>query len=149
MSSSSGCFANRAPSTVLVSHFSRYPSMTNLVSVPGRNINSSQCGIRLNMEKPRIRYRPSSDFTWMSLMTSGVKMLLRPSTDLWPSSLPLMSGCAPLKNELALGWLKVVVVPELPPADELPEGRRRGHPVDPEFAFQQFVVVGGELRVDA
>jgi len=63
--------------------------MTNLVSVPGRNISSSQCGIRLNIEKPRIRYRPSSAFTWMSLMTSGVKMLLCPSTALPPSSIAL------------------------------------------------------------
>ena len=58
----------------MVSHFSRYPSITNRVSVPGRNISWSQCGIGLNIENPRIRYRPSSDFTWMSLMTSGVKI---------------------------------------------------------------------------
>src|SRR5258708_36096595 len=64
--------------------------MTNLVSVPGRNISWSQCGIGLNIEKPRIRYRPSSDFTWMSLMTSGVKMLLCPSTERAPSSLWLL-----------------------------------------------------------
>ena len=78
MSSSIGSFANRAPSTVLVSHFSRYPSITNRVRVPGRNISWSQCGIGLNIENPRIRYRPSSAFTWMSLMTSGVKMRLWP-----------------------------------------------------------------------
>ena len=63
--------------------------MTNLVSVPGRNISSSQPGIRLNIEKPRMRYRPSSAFTWMSLITSGVKMLLCPSTALPPSSMLL------------------------------------------------------------
>ena len=55
MSNSSGLAAKRAPSTVRVSHFSRYPSITNRVSVPGRNTSSSQWGIFLKMEKPRIR----------------------------------------------------------------------------------------------
>jgi hypothetical protein len=50
-----GFFAKRAPSTVFVWHFSRYPSITNLVRVPGMNMSSSQCGMRLNIEKPRIR----------------------------------------------------------------------------------------------
>src|SRR5262249_5075118 len=135
--------------------------MTNLVSVPGRNISSSQCGIRLNMENPRIRYRPSSDFTWMSLITSGVKMLLRPRTSRLPSSavligcsLPVLAGgrrrrCAGrrprrLQDELALGRLEVVVVPELLAADELAERGLRAHPVDPQLALEQFVVFRGE-----
>src|SRR5215831_4686693 len=166
MSSSRGRLANRAPSTVLVSHFSRYPSMTNLVSVPGRNISSSQCGIRLNMENPRIRYRPSSDFTWMSLITSGVKMLLRPRTSRLPSSAVLIWVFAPsacrwrrrrcagrrprrLQDELALGRLEVVVIPELLAADELAERGLRTHPVDPQLALEQLVVFRGELRLDA
>src|SRR5215468_9150146 len=115
--------------------------MTNLVSVPGRNISSSQCGIRLNMENPRMRYRPSSDFTWMSLITSGVKMLLRPRTDRLPSSAVLIEVPAPRavsEDELALGRLEAVVVPELAPADELPERARRVDPVDPQLPFEQF-----------
>src|SRR6266480_4545100 len=139
--------------------------MTNLVSVPGRNISSSQCGIRLNMENPRIRYRPSSDFTWMSLITSGVKMLLRPRTARLPSSavlircsLPVLAGGVAagvgrrprrLQDELALGRLEVVVVPELLAADELAERGLRTHPVDPQLALEQFVVFRGELRLDA
>src|SRR5713101_8044899 len=115
--------------------------MTNLVSVPGRNISWSQCGIGLNIEKPRIRYRPSSDFTWMSLITSGVKMLLCPSTARPPSSLVLISGLASRgsENELSLGRLEVVVVPEFPAADEFAEGRGPVHLVDPQLAVQQFV----------
>src|SRR5690348_754325 len=139
--------------------------MTNLVSVPGRNISSSQCGIRLNIENPRIRYRPSSAFTWMSLITSGVKMLLRPRTARLPSSTVLIEVFAPsacrwphrrcvrrprhLQDELALGRLEVVVVPELPAADEFPERGLRLHAVDSQLAFQEFVVAGGELGLDA
>src|SRR5215472_361678 len=149
MSSSSGCLAKRAPSTVLVAHFSRYPSMTNLVSVPGRNISSSQCGMGLNIENPRIRYRPSSDFTWMSLITSGVKMLLCPRTALPPSSIVLTLWFRLSEDQLALGGLEVVVVPELAPADELAERGGRLDPVDPQFAGQELVVVGGQLRLDA
>src|SRR6266699_927957 len=135
--------------------------MTNRVSVPGRNISSSQCGIRLNIENPRIRYRPNSAFTWMSLITSGVNMLLRPRTALPPSSTVLICGslsvlaarwkpvASPLEDELALGWLKVVVVPELLPADEFPERGLRLHAVDPQLALQEFVVGGGQLGLDA
>src|SRR5689334_7350151 len=123
--------------------------MTKRVSVPGRNISSSQCGIRLNIENPRIRYRPSSDFTWMSLMTSGVKMLLRPRTDLAPSSVWLMSIPESSEDELALGRLEVVVVPELAPAHEFPERGRRRDAVDPQLAFQQFVIGGLQPGLDA
>src|SRR6266852_1401535 len=132
--------------------------MTNLVSVPGRNSTWSQCGIGLNIEKPRIRYRPSSDFTWMSLITSGVKMLLCPSTARPPSSLVLISWASPLaaspwpgnsEDELALGRLKVVVVPELPAADELAERRRALQPVYPELAVQELIVAVGQLGLHA
>src|SRR5215470_14374241 len=125
--------------------------MTNLVSVPGRNISSSQCGMGLNIENPRIRYRPSSDFTWMSLITSGVKMLLCPRTALPPSSIVLTSGfrLSGSQDQLAFGGLEVVVVPELAPADELAERAGRLDPVDPQLAGQELVVVGGQLGIDA
>src|SRR5262249_57973367 len=54
-----------------------------------------------------------------------------------------------LQDELALGRLEVVVVPELLAADELAERGRRAHPVDPQLALEQLVVVRGELRLDA
>src|SRR6266571_2848221 len=86
--------------------------MTNLVSVPGRNISASQCGIGLNIEKPRIRYRPSSALTWMSLITSGVKMLLCPSTALPSASIVVTcayaSQCS--QDELAFGRLELDAV---------------------------------------
>src|SRR5690242_5533347 len=123
--------------------------MTNLVSVPGRNISSSQCGIRLNIEKPRIRYRPSSAFTWMSLMTSGVKMLLCPSAALPPSSIALTWMSPLLQDELALGRLEVVVVPELAPAHELAPARGGLDAVDAEFPGQELVVGRVEAGLDA
>src|SRR5688500_14469407 len=149
MSSSIGCFANRAPNTVFVSHFSRYPSITKRVSVPGRNISWSQCGIGLNIENPRMRYRPSSDFTWMSLMTSSVKIGLRPSTSFWDETSAITSPCSlssgslpwvhsllgiepPGRSDdvLLLARLEVVVVVEHLAADELLEGGRASEPVD-------------------
>src|SRR5436190_24399233 len=113
--------------------------MTNLVSVPGRNIRSSQCEMRLNIENPRIRYRPSSAFTWMSLITSGVKMLLCPRTALPPSSIVLTLGVAsqPLEDQLAFGGLQVVVVPELAPADELAERGGRLDAVDAQLPGEE------------
>src|SRR5919198_3148549 len=140
MSSSSGCFANRAPSTVFVWHFSRYPSITNRVSVPGRNISSSQCGMGLNMEKPRIRYRPSSDLVWMSLITSGVKIRLCPST-----CLPLLSAMS--EHQPPPAGFDVVVVPQLAAADELAEPVRLRQPVDAELSVDQLLVGVGELRL--
>src|SRR6266566_324090 len=110
--------------------------MTNLVSVPGRNISSSQCGMGLNIENPRIRYRPSSDFTWMSLITSGVKMLLCPRTALPPSSIVLTLWCRLSEDQLA-------------PADELAERRGWLDPVDAQLPGEELVVVGGHLRLDA
>src|SRR5215472_14200844 len=130
--------------------------MTNLVSVPGRNIRSSQCGIGLNIEKPRMRYRPSSDFTWMSLITSGVKMLLCPSTALPSPSIVVtfrLSGPAVQfrlsEHELAFGRLEVVVVPELATAHELAERAGRLDSVNAELAGEEFVVVGRQPGLDA
>ena len=54
-----------------------------------------------------------------------------------------------LQDELALGRLEVVVVPELPAADEFPERGLRLHAVDSQLAFQEFVVAWGELGLDA
>src|SRR5690606_15066133 len=107
--------------------------MTNRVSVPGRNISSSQCGIGLNIEKPRIRYRPSSALVWMSSMTSGVKMRLRPRACA-DSSLDMPS--TPLQDELAFVRLQVVVVPQLLAAHELAEGVGTIHPVDLELPVE-------------
>src|SRR5215469_2915979 len=131
--------------------------MTNLVRVPGRNISWSQCGIGLNIEKPRIRYRPRSDFTWMSLITSGVKMLLCPSTALPSPSIvvtfrlsgPQVRCASPLEDELAFGRLEVVVIPELATAYELAERAGRLDPVDAELAGEKLVVVGRQLGLDA
>src|SRR5216683_6513121 len=139
--------------------------MTNLVSVPGRNISWSQCGIGLNIEKPRIRYRPSSDFTWMSLITSGVMMLLCPSTALPSPSIVVTCSCASpcypagfasasrwlrqSEDELAFGRLEVVVVPELAPAYELAERARRLDAVDAELARQKLVISRRQLCLDA
>src|SRR6266568_1666823 len=106
MSSSSGCFANRAPSTAL---------------------------------------------TWMSLITSGVKMLLCPSTALPSASIVVTcayaSQCS--QDELAFGRLEVVVIPQLPPADELAERTGRLDPVDAELAGEKLVVMLGQLGLDA
>src|SRR5713226_6370118 len=123
--------------------------MTNLVSVPGRNISSSQCGIRLNIEKPRIRYLPSSAFTWMSLITSGVKMLLCPSTALPSWSIVVTGDFAFSEDELAFGRLEVVVIPELAPAHELAERAGRLDAVDAELARQELVIGLGQLGLDA
>src|SRR5215467_13327971 len=123
--------------------------MTNLVSVPGRNISSSQCGMGLNIENPRIRYRPSSAFTWMSFITSGVKMLLCPRAALPPSSIVLTLRSRLSEDQLAFCGLEVVVVPQLAPADELAERARRLDPVDAQLPGEELVVVGGQLRLDA
>ncbi len=84
-------------------------------------MRSSQCGIFLNIEKPRIRYRPSSDFTWMSLMTSGVKIGTAPEH-------VLARGGAVVDHldhhQFPLGGFEVVVVVKLLAADELLKLRR-------------------------
>src|SRR5215211_1562762 len=74
---------------------------------------------------------------WMSLMTSGVKILLRPERSrakVRPPWLPF------LDDQLALAGLELVVVVELLAADELLELGRRAEPVDPELALDQLGV---------
>src|SRR5215813_10826926 len=112
------------------------------------NISSSQCGNGLNMEKPRIRYRPRSLFTWMSLMTSGVKIGLRPRMFLRDGESSTAIGRS-LQDELALVRLEVVVVPQLLAADELAEGVGFVQPVDAELAVDQLLVRIVELGLDA
>src|SRR5919205_1071053 len=48
--------------------------MTNRVSVPGRNMSSSQCGIFLNIEKPRIRWRAQAVDAELALDELGVRI---------------------------------------------------------------------------
>src|SRR5918998_5298101 len=97
---------------------------------------------------------------WMSLMTSGEKMRLRPRMlrlRTWSppigrparSSLVAMCAVSPLENEPALGGLEVVVVVELLAADELLELRRRAQPVDAELALDELGVLVGPLARDA
>src|SRR5919106_6117246 len=84
---------------------------------------------------------------WMSSMTSGVKILLRPRMSLRegvPSIVRL-----PLEHELALGRLEVVVVVEHLAADELLELRRRAETVDPELALDELRVRVRPLAGDA
>ncbi len=45
----------------------------------GRKTRSSQLGNLRNVENPRIWYRPSSAFAWMSRIVSVVQMWDRPS----------------------------------------------------------------------
>src|SRR5579859_738549 len=86
----------------------------------------------------------------MSLMTSGVKMLLCPSTALPPSSIALTWEFAfALQDELAFGRLEVVVVPELAPAHELAPARGRLYGVDAQLPGQELVVGRGQLGLDA
>src|SRR5919202_806524 len=88
---------------------------------------------------------------WMSLMTSGVKMGLRPRSERragWSRPTLRSSGSYRsavvilplLENELPLGRLEVVVVVELLAAHELLELRRRPEPVDPELALDELRV---------
>src|SRR5919106_3975087 len=84
---------------------------------------------------------------WMSSMTSGVKILLRPRMSLRegvPSIVRL-----PLEHELALGRLEVVVVVEHLAADELLELGRRAETVDPELALDELRVGLVPLARDA
>src|SRR5918996_5976682 len=84
---------------------------------------------------------------WMSSMTSGVKIPLRPRMSLRegvPSIVRL-----PLEHELALGRLEVVVVVEHLAADELLDLRRRAETVDPELALDELRVGLVPLARDA
>src|SRR5260221_5944207 len=101
----------------------------------------------------------------MSLITSGVKMLLCPSTALPSRSIVvtcslrlsvLLAGFASAsrwlrqsEDELAFGRLEVVVVPELAPAYELAERARRLDPVDAELAREKLVISRRQLCLDA
>src|ERR1700751_2158102 len=127
--------------------------MTNLVSVPGRNISSSQCGIGLNIENPRIRYRPSSGLVWMSLMTSGGKIRLRPrGRETSPLSAlmgELLAWAGGLQDQLPFARLQAVVVPQLAAAHELAERVRPVELVDPELPIDQLFIGRGQLRLDA
>src|SRR6185503_2170330 len=76
---------------------------------------------------------------WMSLMTSGVKIRLRPRTSFLPGASSVMPPPGS-ENELALGRLERVVVVEHLAADELLELGRRAEPVDPELALDQLRV---------
>src|SRR5918994_699188 len=88
----------------------------------------------------------------MSLMTSGVKIRLRPSTsrsagDCSDGFLEAMSPS--LEHQLALAGLEDVVVVELPPADELAHLGGRAEPVDGELALDQLCVGVGPPPLDA
>src|SRR5262245_5482197 len=91
---------------------------------------------------------------WMSLITSGVKIGLRPITSRPAGASPdaslLCSAIAVLlENELALARFEVVVVVELLPGHELAELRWRTQPVDRELALDELRIRIGPLRVDA
>src|SRR5215475_14169398 len=85
----------------------------------------------------------------MSLITSGVKMLLCPRAALPPSSIVLTLWPRLSEDQLALGGLEVVVVPQLAAADELAERAGRFDPVDAQLPGEELVVGGGQLRLDA
>src|SRR5262247_432680 len=82
----------------------------------------------------------------MSLMTSGVKIRLWPSTfsceDTSSAATPV---CLLVDDELLLGRLEVVVVVEDLAAHVLLELRRRAEPVDAELALDQLGVGIGPL----
>src|ERR687897_465107 len=96
---------------------------------------------------------------WMSLMTSGVKIGLRPSTSrrsgwlapvLALTSGPVVSLIAfLLEHELALAGLEAVVVVELLPAHELLQLGRLPQVVGGELALDQLGVRVGPLAGDA
>src|SRR5919205_2322751 len=77
----------------------------------------------------------------MSLMTSGVKMRLLPSTFRCEEVLSVAIVPSSLEHELALGRLEVVVVVELFSADELLELRRGAELVDPELPLDELGVL--------
>src|SRR5512133_1765147 len=85
----------------------------------------------------------------MSLITSGVKMPLLPSTFRREEVLSDAIRSSSLEHELALGRLEVVVVVELLAAHELLELGRRTQLVDAELALDQLGVGVGPLALDA
>src|SRR4029077_8767110 len=91
---------------------------------------------------------------WMSLITSGVKIGLRPSTSRLAGASPCASCfCSAiavlLENELPLARFVAVAVVELLPRDELAQLRRRSQPVDRELALDQLGVLIGPFGLDA
>src|SRR5665809_11849 len=85
---------------------------------------------------------------WMSLMTSGVKILLRPRMVFWEGAFSSAIRSL-LEDELALARLEAVVVVELLAAHEFGELGRRAQPVDAELAFDQLGVGLIPLDLDA
>src|SRR5215210_2191250 len=85
----------------------------------------------------------------MSLMTSSVKIGLRPRTSfrLDTSAMPRLS--LPSDDELLLARLEVVVVVEHLPAHELLQWRRVSQTVDPELALDELGIPVGPLALDA
>src|SRR5690242_2805679 len=81
----------------------------------------------------------------MSLITSGVKMRLCPSTFCREEVLSEGIASSSLENELPLGRLEVVVVVELLAADELLELGRAAEAVDAELALDVLGVGVGPL----
>src|SRR5512132_155893 len=91
---------------------------------------------------------------WMSLITSGVKIGLRPSTSRPAGACPDASCfCSAiavlLENELSLARFEVVVVVELLSGDQLAQLRRRSEPVDRELSLDQLRVRIRPLSLDA
>src|SRR3954452_15570937 len=84
---------------------------------------------------------------WMSLMTSGVKILLCPRIVFSEGAVSsAIGGVLPFsEHELALGRLEGVVVVELLAADELRKLRRVAEPVDAELALDELGVRVGPL----
>src|SRR3954451_9575242 len=83
---------------------------------------------------------------WMSLMTSGVKIELRPRTVRREGA---VSSAMPLQDELPLGRLEDVVVVELLAAHELLQLRRLAQAVDAEFPRNELGVGLGPFPRDA
>src|SRR5918999_997696 len=85
---------------------------------------------------------------WMSLMTSGVKIWLCPSTVRCEGAFS-STAWPPSEHELPLARLEAVVVVELLAAHELLERGRSTEPVDPELALDQLGVGVRPLALDA
>src|SRR6188472_2102079 len=91
---------------------------------------------------------------WMSLITSGVKIGLRPITSRPAGASPdaslLCSAIVVLlENELALARFEVVVVVELLARHEFAQIRRTPEPVDRELALDQLGVLVGPVGLHA
>src|ERR1700735_3930852 len=85
----------------------------------------------------------------MSSITSGVKILECPRTLVALGAFSSAINVIPLKDELALGRLELVVVVKLLAADELGELWWRAELVDLELALDQLGIGVGPLALDA